>query len=307
MSGRTLRFAVFGNEYQGKKSVAIQKILSALSSRGAVVAIDRPFYDFLLAEHVDIKDAKVFDADAFDADFAISMGGDGTFLRAATRVGAKGLPVIGVNLGRLGFLSDTMPDDIETAVDAIHNGDYRLENHSVIEVDAEGETMSGSRYALNDIAVLKRDTASMITIRACVDGEYVVTYQADGLIVSTPTGSTAYGLSNGGPIVVPGTDVLCLTPVAPHSLNIRSIVINGNSEVTLTAGSRSHNFLLAIDGRSEKLPESAKVTIRKAAHNIKIVKLPNKHYYATLREKMMWGMDSRENKCPDTGIENKRR
>lgn len=303
MSERSLRFAVFGNEYQVKKSVAMQKILSALNSRGAVVAIDRPFYDFLQAEHVDIKGATAFDADDFEADFAVSMGGDGTFLRVATRVGVKGLPIIGINIGRLGFLSDTMPDDIEAAVDAIYNGDYRLENHSVIEVDADGETLGCSRYALNDIAVLKRDTASMISIRASVDGEYVVTYQADGLIVSTPTGSTAYGLSNGGPIVVPGTDVLCLTPVAPHSLNIRSIVINGNSEVALTASSRSHNFLLAIDGRSVTLPEKVKIRIRKAAHNIKIVKLLNKHYYATLREKMMWGMDSREYKSTDTNIE----
>lgn len=294
MSERTLRFAIFGNEYQGKKIAAIQEILSVLCGRGAKVSIDRPFRDFLLAEHVDIKGAGVFSGDDFDADFVISLGGDGTFLKAAARVGAKGLPVIGINIGRLGFLSDTMPSDIEAAVEAIYKGDYRLERHSVIEVTADGHDIDGSRYALNDIAVLKRDTASMISIRASVDGEYVVTYQADGLIVSTPTGSTAYGLSNGGPIVVAGTDVLCLTPVAPHSLNIRSIVINGNSEVTLSVSSRSHNFLLAIDGRSETLAENVKVTIRKAAHHVNIVKLPGTRYYATLREKMMWGMDSRE-------------
>ena len=293
MSERTIRFAIFGNEYQAKKSASIQKILAVLAGRGAVVSIDKPFFEFLKAEHIDVKDASVFTDDDFEADFVISMGGDGTLLKAASRVGKKGLPIIGVNIGRLGFLSDTIPSEIDKAIDALYEGNYRLEDHSVISVDTDTNELKGTRFALNDIAVLKRDTASMIGISTSVDGEYVVTYQADGLIVSTPTGSTAYGLSNGGPIIVPTTDVLCLTPVAPHSLNIRPIVIGGDSEVTLTVSSRSHNFLLAIDGQSEKLTEGAKVTIKKAPYTIKIVKLPNKHYYSTLRDKMMWGMDSR--------------
>lgn len=293
MLERTLRFAIFGNEYQAKKSASIQKILSVLVKYGAEVSIDRPFLEFLQTEHISIEGAQPFDGDDFTADHVISMGGDGTLLKAAARVGDKGIPVLGVNMGRLGFLSDTMPSEIEQAIEAIYENNFKLEDHTVIEVTSDDATIEGTRFALNDIAVLKRDTASMISIKTSVDGEYVITYQADGLIVSTPTGSTAYGLSNGGPIVVPNTDVLCLTPVAPHSLNIRSIVINGNSEVTLSVESRSHNFLLAIDGRSEKLQEGTKVTIRKAPYQIKIVKLLNKRYYSTLREKMMWGRDSR--------------
>lgn len=293
MSQRTLRFAIFGNEYQAKKSASIQKILAVLVKHGAEIFIDRPFLEFLQEEHISIDKAQAFDDDGFSSDFVISMGGDGTLLKAAARVGDKNIPILGVNMGRLGFLSDTMPSEIEQAIDALYDDNFKLERHAIIEVLSEDHAIKGTRYALNDIAVLKRDTASMISIKTSVDGEYVVTYQADGLIVSTPTGSTAYGLSNGGPIVVPNTDVLCLTPVAPHSLNIRSIVINGNSEVTLSVESRSHNFLLAIDGRSETLPEGTRVTIRKAPYHIRIVKLLNKHYYSTLREKMMWGRDSR--------------
>ena len=160
-------------------------------------------------------------------------------------------------------------------------------------VEADGEIIEGSPFALNDIAVLKRDNAAMISVRTCINGEYLVTYQADGLIVSTPTGSTAYGLSNGGPIIVPDADILCLTPVAPHSLNVRPIVINDDSEITLEVESRSHNFLVAIDGRSEKLLESPRLTIRKAPYTINIVKRDSRSYFSTLREKMMWGADHR--------------
>lgn len=293
MSEKVLRFAIFGNEYQAKKSASIQKILAVLNDRGAEVHIDRPFLDFLFAEHIDAKGAMAFDGDDFDADFVISMGGDGTLLKAAARVGAKNIPIIGVNFGRLGFLSDTMPSEIDMAIDALYKGDFALENHAAINVDIKGNGIQGQWVALNDIAVLKRDTAAMISIHTSIDDEYVVTYQADGLIISTPTGSTAYSLSNGGPIVVPSADVLCLTPVAPHSLNIRSIVINGSSEVMLSVESRSHNFLLAVDGQSITMKEGTKVRISKAQHQVKIVKLPNKHYYTTLREKMSWGLDRR--------------
>ena len=162
-----------------------------------------------------------------------------------------------------------------------------------IQIEADGEPIEGNPFALNDIAVLKRDNASMISIRTSIDGEYLVTYQADGLIVSTPTGSTAYSLSNGGPIMVPQSGILCLTPVAPHSLNIRPITIKDDSVITLEVGSRSHNFLVAIDGRSEKLQESTTITIRKAPFSIKVVTRLGQRYYSTLREKLMWGADQR--------------
>ena len=223
--------------------------------------------------------------DDFDADFVISMGGDGTFLKAAARVGNKGIPILGVNMGRLGFLADVNPDDIEHTLRALHEGHYEVESRAVIEVNGH--------YALNDIAILKRDTASMISIRATIDGQLLNTYQADGLIISTPTGSTAYSLSNGGPIIVPGTNVLAMTPVAPHSLNTRPIVIPDSAVIELDVVSRSNSFLLAVDGRSMACQEGTKLVVTRAPYNIKVVKRPGQRYFNTLREKMMWGADAR--------------
>lgn len=293
MTDKKLRFAIFGNEYQAKKSASIQKIIAVLQKYKAEIFIDDAFLTFLRSENIEIGGVTPFVGDDFSADFVISMGGDGTLLKAAAKVGEKATPILGVNMGRLGFLSDVLPSEIDNAISAIHNGNYDVEQHAVIQVDTEGRELCGCRFALNDIALLKRDSASMIGIHTTIDNEYVATYQADGLIASTPTGSTAYSLSNGGPIMVPNADILCLTPVAPHSLNIRPIVISGNSVITLKVESRSHNFLIAIDGRSETLSEGTIVTIKKAKHSVNIVKLQNKHYFSTLREKMMWGLDAR--------------
>lgn len=294
MTFRKLKFALFGNIYQTKKSENINRILSYLSGRDAEVCAESSFYDFLVsAGRIAENSVDVFEGDDFTADFVISMGGDGTLLRAAGLVGDKNIPILGVNMGRLGFLADIVPAEIDEALDALYRGDYMIESHSVISVEADGAPLQGACNALNDIAVLKRDNASMISIHASINGERLITYQADGLIVSTPTGSTAYSLSNGGPIIVPRTGILCLTPVAPHSLNIRPIVIPDNVEIGLTVESRSHNFLIAVDGQSEKCCESTRLTIRKAPYEIKIIKRSGRRYFATLREKMMWGLDTR--------------
>lgn len=295
MESRKFKFALFGNIYQKKKSANIQKIMSHLSNRDAEVCVERMFYEFLVsAGKLAEGSVPVFDGCGFTADYVISMGGDGTLLRAAGYVGDKNIPILGINMGRLGFLADIVPAEIDSALDSLYRGDYTLEEHSVIGIEADGKPLSGISHAINDIAVLKRDNASMIMIRACVNGEYLVTYQADGLIVSTPTGSTAYSLSNGGPIIVPKAGILCLTPVAPHSLNIRPIVIPDDSEITLTVCSRSHNFLIAVDGQSEKCAENTRITIRKSPYSIKIVKRSCQRYFSTLREKMMWGADPRD-------------
>lgn len=289
-----MRFAIFGNIYQSRKSANIQKILACLDEHDAEVCIERRFYDYLVSTgRIAEGSVGLFDDSLFEADFVISMGGDGTLLRAAGHVGSKGTPILGVNMGRLGFLADVLPSEIEEAIASLYDGNYDIENHTVIQAEADGRPLQGPSYALNDIAVLKRDNASMITIHAEVDGEYLVTYQADGLIVSTPTGSTAYSLSNGGPIIVPYTGTLCLTPVAPHSLNIRPIVIPDGTVINLTVESRSHNFLIAVDGQSEKCAEGTSLTIRKAPYTIRIVKRSGHRYFSTLREKMMWGADSR--------------
>ena len=285
-----IRFAIFGNEYSPDGAGTVIGIFNALRHHDAEYYVDRPYYDYLTGIlHLDITPTGVFDGYDFDADFAVSLGGDGTFLRAASRVGKKNIPVVGANMGHPGFLADVAPEEAEAAINDIFEGKYRFVERSVIEAYTDKEAIGGNPYALNEVAVLKRDIASMILIRATLNGEYLTTYQADGLIVSTPTGSTAYSLSNGGPIIVPSTDVLCLTPVAPHSLNVRPIVINDSVTVELEVESRSHNFLIAIDGRSEKMQEGTKVTIRKAPFNIRIVKRLSKQYYKNLRDKMGWG------------------
>lgn len=294
MTNKHLTFAIFGNSFQPRKSQSLMRVLDFLRSKGASIIFDRTFYDFLTAEqNQELGEVGTFEGDDFNADYVISMGGDGTFLKAAVRVGIKSIPLIGINMGRLGFLADVLPGEVETALQAVLEGNYNIEEHTAIQISTNGGDFDGCHYALNDIAVLKRDIASMIGIHTNIDGSFLVNYQADGLIVTTPTGSTAYSLSNGGPIIVPQTRTLCLTPVAPHSLNIRPIVISDSSTVTLEVESRSHNYLVAVDGRSYTMHEGSTVTISKAPFVTRIVKPNGRRYFSSLRDKMMWGADKR--------------
>ena len=294
MTSRKLRFAIVGNTYQAKKSASVQKILNCLAMHEAEVCMEREFHRFLVqGQHLSLDGIEVFDANDFEADFVVSMGGDGTFLKTASMVGEKQIPIIGVNTGRLGFLADINPPEIDSMVQAIYEGDYAIDTRTVLQVETDGQPLAGCPFALNDVAILKRDVAAMITVRTTINGDYVTTYQADGLVISTPTGSTAYSLSVGGPIIVPGTHVFSITAVAPHSLNVRPLVLSEDSEITLTIESRSHNFLVALDGRSEKLPDSTRLTLRKAPYRVKVVKRAGQKYFHTLRDKMMWGADQR--------------
>lgn len=289
-----LRFALFGNVYQHHKSAAVKQLLGSLHGHDAQIYIDDEYYDFLrCSELVVMDEVQTFRGSDFEADIAISVGGDGTLLKTASRVGRKQIPILGVNMGRLGFLADVSAGDIDQTVDALYQGDYSVEDRSLIHVETNGEPIEGYDCALNDVAILKRDSASMISIRASINGEYLTTYQADGLIVSTPTGSTAYSLSNGGPIIVPRTGVILMTAVAPHSLNVRPIVLPDTAQIELTVSSRSHTFLVAIDGRSAKLPEGTTLRLSRAPYAAKIVKRSGTRYFSTLREKMMWGADVR--------------
>lgn len=294
MSSRPLTFALFGNIYQQSKSAAIGKVLQTLRSHNARILIDQEYHDFLLCEGIIRQgDTETFTDSDFQADFAVSMGGDGTLLKTASRVREKQVPILGVNMGRLGFLADVAPTDIESCIEYLYQGNYSVEDRALIRVETNGEPIQGYECALNDVSILKRDSASMISVRTSINGEYLTTYQADGLIISTPTGSTAYSLSNGGPIIVPRTGVLLLTAVAPHSLNVRPIVISDKSQIELTVSSRSHSFLVAIDGRSGSLPEGTTLRLSRAPYTVKVIKRPGTRYFSTLREKMMWGADSR--------------
>ena len=288
------KFTLFGNIYQAKKSAHVLRLLSILGKHQAEVYIHKDFYLYLTKDQkMDIQVSGVFEGDDFEADMVLSMGGDGTFLKAASYVGKKNIPILGINTGRLGFLADISPEEMEETFEDIYRGNYKVEDRSVLQVFSESQFLKGYPCGLNEIAILKRDSSSMITIHTSINGAYLTTYQADGLVIATPTGSTAYSLSIGGPIIVPHSKTIAITPVAPHSLNVRPIVVNDDCEITLDVESRSHNFLVAIDGRSETCREGTRLTIRKADYHIKIVKRPNHVFFHTLRNKMMWGADGR--------------
>ena len=295
MAEKKLSFAIFGNASKAFDSLQITEILDYLRGHEADVYIEQNFYNSLQKElKKSISITGVFEGVNFDVDYVISLGGDGTFLKAAGKVGPKQIPIIGVNMGRLGFLANVAPEEIRNVLDNVFEGEYEIEERAVIQLYADGKALGNCPFALNDIAILKRDNASMISIKASVNGEYLVTYLADGLVISTPTGSTAYSLSVGGPIIVPQSGILSMTPVAPHSLNIRPIVISDEAEIKLEVQSRSHNFLAAVDGRSEKLSEGVTLTVKKAPHKVRIVKVYGQRFFSTLREKLMWGADTRQ-------------
>lgn len=290
-----MKFAIFGNTYQAKKSSYAERLFSILTRHGAGICICREFYRFLTEElHLQLPaSVELFDGDRFEADMVISLGGDGTFLQAASRVGAKNIPILGINTGRLGFLADVSPDEMETTLNEVYDRHYKIEERSVLQLTCDDRDLMRCPYALNEIAVLKRDSSSMISIHTAINGAPLTTYQADGLIVATPTGSTAYSLSVGGPIIVPHSKTIAITPVAPHSLNMRPIVICDDWTITLDVESRSHNFLVAIDGRSESCRETTRLTISRAPYTIKVVKRFGHIFFNTLRNKMMWGADIR--------------
>jgi len=268
-----MRIAIFGNHTASKSIECENRFSSLLQSRGhETVARDS----------------------LQQADVIISIGGDGTFLRTAACVGNAGIPMLGINTGRLGFLADADVNDFEPVVEKLEQGRYIIQKRHLLELDMKGLPAGHTPYALNDIAILKHDMSSMISIATSVGGQELVTYQADGLIVATSTGSTAYSLSVGGPIVEPGTNVTVLTPVAPHSLTMRPIVLSASQTIQLDVASRSHSFLVSIDGNSFSLHEHTPLTIRRAPFTLNVIRLEGSSFYSTLQKKMLWGTDARQ-------------
>lgn len=290
-----LRIAIFGNRYnQKEKSQAAALLLGALRKAGATIAIERAFLDVLAESIPGVRaDVDVIEGNDFSADFAIAMGGDGTFLSVAALVGDKRIPILGVNTGRLGFLAQVPQQEVDKAVDMLVSGNYQLTERVVLQLFCDDHPLEGNPYALNEIAILKHDISSMISIRTEINHELLTTYQADGLLIATPTGSTAYSLSVGGPIVMPQSRIIVLTPVAPHSLNMRPIVLTDDNEIHLEVNSRSGSFLIAIDGRSQSYPDGIHLRIRRAPHPVCTVSFPGQSFFTMLSHKMMWGQDQR--------------
>ena len=290
-----MRIALFGNKYKTAYIEQVDDILNALKSKNAEIVAEKDFFNFLKLSGHDISciSDSFTTADNFQADFAFSIGGDGTFLTTASVIGDKNIPILGINTGHLGFMTDVLKSEVGEAIEELFAGEYVIEERTVLKLTTDNPDLQKPLYALNEIAVLKQDSASMIGISASVNGEYLNHYQADGLIVATPTGSTAYSMSVGGPIVVPQAHNLILSPVSPHSLNVRPLVIPDNWTIDLEVKSRSKNFLVSSDGRSSVFSNKYKLKLQKGEFTIKIIKRKNHTFFTALREKLLWGIDNR--------------
>jgi len=284
---------VFGNNYRKETLRQVEILFRILKEYNISVGIDPTFYTFLCNDlNFTPKVDFVLSNDDFQADLALSIGGDGTFLKTASHIGNKNIPILGINTGRLGFLADISGEEIIAAFDDVLHNRYRVEERTVLQVKtSDSDSIYG--YALNEVAVLKQDSSSMITIRTKLNEELLTDYQSDGLVVSTPTGSTAYSMSVGGPLVLPQSKNLILSAVAPHSLNVRPLIVPDNFNIELEVNSRSGCYLIALDGRSAVLDQTTKVLIEKADYTIKLLKRENYTFYNTLRNKLMWGVDKR--------------
>lgn len=228
-----------------------------------------------------------------NATFLISFGGDGTLLDTVLFIRKFSIPVIGINTGRLGFLSHVQPAEMKDCLEALRKSRYELEERSILSVRTTQEGYKQSAYALNEISVHKRDTSSMITIQTYLDGDFFNSYWADGLLISTPTGSTAYNLSCGGPIVMPTTPAHVICPVAPHNLNVRPIIVSDRSVITLKVKGRGSNYLLSLDSRNAIIDYKSEVSIKKASFKLPLVQFDGENFVSTLREKLNWGKDHR--------------
>jgi len=227
-----------------------------------------------------------------DMDFVISIGGDGTFLDTVSLVRETGIPVIGINSGKLGFLASIAKEDIHQAIDSLYRGNYTTEDRSLLSVDSDEKLFDGYGYALNDITIQKKES-EMITIHVYLNGSFLNTYWADGLIIATPTGSTAYSLSVGGPIVLPNSRNFIISPISPHNLTVRPIVVPDESHILLKPEGRCSRYLVSMDHRSQVIERSTNINVRKASFAMKVLRLNNTSFYSTLRSKLMWGVDKR--------------
>ena len=292
-----MQILVFGNKYKLKFINSVKDLFFKLKHRGANILFDKEFAQEIQASGMlDISEFNVFNND-FSGDIAISLGGDGTLLTTANRIGNRQIPILGINLGRLGFLTDVQAHELDNLDDIIFNKKYKVDDRMVLRAEINSSLLTPNsslvEYSLNEIAVLKQDLSSMISIDVSLNDEPLHTYQADGLLVSTPTGSTAYSLSVGGPIMMPENHNLIIAPVASHSLNVRPLIIPDNWKIDLKVSSRSHSYLASIDGRSITMPDTATISISKADYTVRIIRLEGHSFLNTLKTKHMWGADVR--------------
>ena len=288
--------ALFGKSVSGVNLTHIQHLARKLSSSDCEVMVYKDFFELihkkvefdplptLFERHEEIHNK---------ADILISIGGDGTILEAVTLVRDSGIPVMGINIGRLGFLSSISTDEIDNAIDSIMARDYRLDQRTLVKLIQPKDLFGKLNYGLNDLTITRKDSASLIVLHVYLDDLFLNSYWADGLIIATPTGSTAYSLSCGGPILTPGSATFVITPIAPHNLTVRPIVIPNSSKIHIKAEGRDEQFLVSLDSRKSVIYSNFELVIEKAEFNINVVQLREMNFYATIREKLKWGLDAR--------------
>lgn len=291
-----IKVAVHGKPFDFEDSSKLSNFFTKLDKCGFTPMLSQVFSDICIQKKVEIVTSyKVYDveSDLKDIKFAFSFGGDGTLLELLSHVGKFEIPIIGVNMGRLGFLATTPLEDIEEAVDDLCNDRYEIDERILLQLDSNQDVFDDRNFALNDFAILKRDSSSMIKVKVLLDGVYLNTYWADGLIISTPTGSTGYSLSCGGPLVLPQSNNFVITPVSPHNLNARPLVVSDHSEISFEIEARSENVLISLDSRSMAVATDVQLKIRKFKRAGKLIKFKNYNQFDTMRNKLNWGVDYR--------------
>ena len=290
-----MKIAIYGQSSDKVSEKIFSEILNIANDRNIFLIIEKKYNSIISKKHQHNHQlfASHYDLDN-SIDLMITIGGDGTLLRSITFVRDLGIPIIGINSGRLGFLATLNQEMLNSELDIILNGGYEIKERTLLEVSFEKKSkLSDFNYALNEVSVGRENTTSMIEIKTTLDGEYLNTYWADGLIISTPTGSTGYSLSCGGPIMTPSSQTFSITPIAPHNLNARPLIISDETNIELSVSGREESHLLSLDSRIISLTNDTKIKIKKANYKIKLASFSNNSFYKTLRNKLLWGEDKR--------------
>ena len=291
-----MNIAIFGKSFSNENKEYIIRLFDKLERRNISLLVYKPFYD-KLKDFISFKpDVKLFsehDELEGNADFLFSIGGDGTLLDTITLVRDSGIPILGINLGRMGFLSSVSKEKTDSAVEQLLDGRFKLDQRILLKLETTDNLFNSLNYALNEFTVYKKDPFSMLKIQAFVNDEYLNSYWADGLIIATPTGSTAYSLSSGGPIILPHSQNFVITPIATHNLTVRPIVIPDNNVIKIKVVGRIKEFFVSLDSRSEPIDSSVELTILKEDFKINLVQMEDETYFTTIREKLLWGLDIR--------------
>ncbi|MCD4772964.1 MAG: NAD kinase [Bacteroidales bacterium] len=291
-----MNIALFGKTISEDTKPYIQQIVSKLEEVNAKIIVFAPYYSNIKSEIIFNSEVVVFNNHnelPKNTDFLFSIGGDGTLLDTLTLVRDSGIPIVGINVGRLGFLSSISKDEICIAIDNIIKGEYTLDKRALLKINEPENLFGDLNYGLNELSVSRKESTSLIVVHVYVDDIFLNSYWADGIIVSTPTGSTAYSLSCGGPFITPGSKNIVITPIAPHNLTVRPVVISDDSTIRIKVEGRDKNFFVSLDSRFEKIDSSIEIEIVKGDFEINLVQLKNKDFFSTIRDKLKWGLDVR--------------